>query len=298
MARTLHLKERAPDKTRAVAARTTRRQLSTDRNATRARTYLRRQEKTQTRQSQPPPKHVYPPGVEEILSRADILSTTAYLPHWPGSFNRGSLLQSPAEKEYKRGLKETIKYGDDKSRKLITVRAGERLRTAGKLDRAYEWFEMSLDKEIIEKMGGKIARDYKAKAEAQKNSLILNELHIANFRKGAEIAAKSGNPELGKEIIESAARRYEEFGDMCMSQPMMKMVGLQFGFVRAMRWHRRAGNEDTANRISEKIERLYEGSIAINPVTHFAIATMLGDEEQTEMVIRILHKRRKKGKTD
>jgi len=248
-------------------------------------TAARRHERRTTRKA-------FPKFIQIIVDHADKMSSTRYLIQLPfGEFNTGSILQSPAEKEYKRAMLTSRNYGDIASMSGVAIHASNRFLAEGRLDTAFRFGEMSGDVKELEKIGAIIAREHARLADSYQNNLIMNELGIGKFRKGVDVAVRSWNGKLAKEIVATAVKRYEAYGDMCVKELFSSIHGLEFGYARALKWVRDIKDYDVEKRLTKKVVELYANNPLINSVSLLAVEA-LGDQEQAELIRMILKGRK------
>lgn len=238
------------------------------------------------------PRQRYPPIMQAILGRADTMSLTPYILQLPGSaFNTGSMLQSPAEKEYKKAIKLAQERSDTSSISSIAMKVSERMEEAGRLDNAFKWASMSGDRAAFKIAGARIAKTYERQARDKPNGFLSNEYNLGRYRKAVEFAAISGNMGMAEKLGSIGARKFEAYGDLCAQQPFRAVLGLEFGYARAIRWARASGNDVLAERIKNKVMDLYENVPSVNAMSLIAVA-VIGDSEQKNLIRDILERRK------
>jgi len=231
--------------------------------------------------------------IQNILDRASNLSMTPYIPQLPGDLTK-FFLQSPAEVEYKKARALAIQY-DEKFANSIAVMVAERFeQVVGKIHRAFEWAKISGDQGVLKRIGVKAAKEYRERAYLLSgNGFISNELAVDLYRNAIEFAKDSESIDLAKGIGVEAAKRYEDFGDACIYNPISSVLGLGFGYVRAIRWAKACDDTVLAEKIRDKVVNLYENYNMVN-LANLAFASAMGDREQVILVRHILETKRKK----
>ncbi|MDE1871653.1 MAG: hypothetical protein KGI06_05450 [Candidatus Micrarchaeota archaeon] len=259
-------------------------------------TYLRRvtvqQKKTVVLSQRKTIEHA--PAIKQIMDNAESLSTTQYIFQGPGGLTK-FMFQSPAEVAYKKARVIALDYGDHKSAMGVGVRVAERFEAIGKLDVAFEWAKISGNRKVLVRIGTKAANEYEHRADSFENNFLSNELLISNYRKAIEFASDSGNTELAKKIGIGAAKRYEAYGDLCVDNPVSSVIGLEFGYARAIRWAKACGDEDFASKVSNKVIGLYKDKNTVNMLS-LAFVRVIGDREQEGLIRNILESKRQASK--
>ncbi len=202
------------------------------------------------------------------------------------------ILLSPAERQYQKAKKLLNEYGDRRAAVAVDVRVAERLVAVGRLGAAFERVKLSGDREAIGRLGTKIAKEYKKRADSIVYRFTSSQRVVENCRKGMKVAVESENIGLANDIGMGAAKRFEDYGDSCAHGPVSSVSGLVLGYVRAIRWLKACGDEKRADRVSDKVVDIYERNIFVNSLS-LALVSAIADPEQEKLIRKILENRKR-----
>lgn len=263
----------------------------------RIKTYLRKTTRRQVRTARSPRRRTskHAPIIRNIMDNAESMSTTQYIFQGPWGLTK-FMFHSPAEVAYKKAREVALDYGDYNSAMLVGVRAAERFENLGNFDVAFEWAKISGNHEVLVRIGTSAATVYERRADSFENNFVSNELLISNYKKAIEFASDSGNTELAKKIGLGAAKRYEAYGDSCIDSTVSSMLGLEFGYARAIRWAKACGDNEYASKVSNKVIELYKDKNSSVNLFSLAFVRVMGDREQEGLIRDILESRRQLNK--